>query len=357
MKKNLIKMFVPAVSIGLILLGGCIAQPEQSIQEDDLTMVTATENVLPPVATLGATRTPLPTATPEPTEILPTATVEVSGFQRMIRSMPTAEFVAGFYPDSVEIVYADSLVPFVNNAFGYQTAMEPGIYYEKTLKIEDQFGYTNIYHPAPDYILTIFSGLKPVEEKNTPQELLEGSHGAQAQHAAQYGLFEIEESEIIELDGDVFAYSRIVVPSVNGYLEFLALTGYRPHAQADLIVEFALTGGYLRATMDELDSQHEELLTRMKEIISAYQYFETDGEVQIDYTLYTGVCPTDTDDSYGYSQENPIRMVVLPEEEMDQVFVGPFMANAYFETLLVDGQAVQFVRQGSTETEETILDI
>ncbi len=95
----------------------------------------------------------------------------------------------------------------------------------------------------------------------------------------------------------------------------------------------------------------------MVEIVEGYQNFESNGEYQINYSLYTGICPTDNDDSYGYTQENPIRMVVLPEEEMDQVFMGPYMVNAYFETLFVEGQPVSFVRQGSISTEETILDI
>ena len=274
-----------------------------------------------------------------------------------MRSMPTREFVAGFYPDSVEIEYADTLIPFVNHSFGYQTVIEPGIYLEKTLQLEKSFGNLNIYHPAPDYTLTVYSGIIDGSEKNNPQEMLDGSHGAQVEHAAQYGVFKLEQAELIELDGEQFAYSRIVVHATNGYLEFIALTGYRPHTNPDQLVEFAIVGGFLRENMERVELQHEEVLKRMRAMVEEYQTLETNGVYMIDYSIFTGVCPTDTDLSYGYSQENPIRMVVLTTEEMNQLLMGTYMANAYFETLLVEGQPVQYTKTGSLNTDETVLDI
>jgi len=39
-----------------------------------------------------------------------------------------------------------------------------------------------------------------------------------------------------------------------------------------------------------------------------------------------------------------------------QAMLGPFLANAYFENLLYEGQPVQYFRQGSISLEGTILD-
>lgn len=355
--KSIKKYALPFLLFILVFFQGCFSAGGET-STAALETAAPTVDSLPPRVTLESTHTPFPTATAMPTEVPPTPTLEVSGFQRMMRSMPTKEFVAGFYPDSVEIVYADSLITFVNHSFGYQTVLEPGIYFEKTLEWEEGYGYMNIYHPASDYTLTIYSGIINGSEKNSSQEMLEGSHGAQVDHAAQYGVFDLEEVELIELDGEQFAYSRIVVQAINGYLEFVALTGYRPHTTADQIVEFAMTGGFLRESVEEVDLQHEEVLKRMSAIVEEYKTLETNYvyQIQSNYSLYTGVCPTDTDASYGYSQENPIRMMDLSGDFLAQAFMGPHMASAYFETLLVNGQAVNYGRKGSISTGETILD-
>ncbi|MFZ0544822.1 MAG: hypothetical protein WAM60_05265 [Candidatus Promineifilaceae bacterium] len=65
----------------------------------------------------------------------------------------------------------------------------------------------------------------------------------------------------------------------------------------------------------------------------------------------SSACPVSGDSSYGYTQDNPIRVG-------GDAFGGPARARAYLDVLRgPEGQIVSYFRVGSLPTDETILDI
>ena len=80
-----------------------------------------------------------PTRTPTAAQPTATATESVSGFQQMMRSLPTKEYVAAFYPESVEIKYYEYPIVVSNRTFGFIHVLEPGLYLDKRFDIENQW--------------------------------------------------------------------------------------------------------------------------------------------------------------------------------------------------------------------------
>ena len=65
----------------------------------------------------------------------------------------------------------------------------------------------------------------------------------------------------------------------------------------------------------------------------------------------SGECKISTDSTYGYSQENPIKVG-------GDAFEGPARERAYLDNLLgPNGESLSYERQGSLPTDTTILDI
>ncbi|NSW51079.1 MAG: hypothetical protein HPY85_01065 [Anaerolineae bacterium] len=312
---------------------------------------TATPQVKPTtVPTLAPTRTH--TATPV---ILATSTESVSGFQRMIRSMPTAEFVAGFYPDSVEILYYDSPVRINNFTFSFSHEMEKGLYLDKRFDMKNQWAAFEGYHPWPDYTIALYAEF--VDENKTLAELQEISMEDLLASAQRFGVVQNQSAEIISIDGEQAVLTSVTLVNSQGYLEFLTLDSLHLHVQGGQL-EVSMMTAFLQDSEENLENLAGDVLAVLHDIYRSFDTQDWENVLTYNYTLFTGVCPTETDPSYGYTEENPIRMVILDgTDSVSQAFSGPYMANAYFETLLYQGEAVSFVREGSVTTDTTILDV
>jgi len=295
-----------------------------------------------------------PTRTPTAAQPTATATESVSGFQQMMRSLPTKEYVAAFYPESVEIKYYEYPIVVSNRTFGFIHVLEPGLYLDKRFDIENQWAAYEGYHPSPDYTLALYA--KFAEGEATLENVQRIAMEDQLNSAARFGELVEQDSEIVTIIDRQVVISWVVTESQQGMLQFLTLDSLHDHLQGG-VMEVSIMSAFLRENKEELADMAEDVREVLIAMFSSFETVDVANELTYDYTLYTGLCPTETDESYGYSVENPVRMIVMPQDGLEQAFYGPYMVSAYFENLLYEGQPVTYARLGSTTVDESILDM
>jgi hypothetical protein len=93
---------------------------------------------------------------------------------------------------------------------------------------------------------------------------------------------------------------------------------------------------------DEESWEHEGLKV-LEAVIESMEWFEPES---------ADICLVATDDTYGYTQENPIRV-----GEGSDLFGGPARERAYLDNLRgPNGEPISYERTGSLNFEDTILD-
>lgn len=348
-KHNWIVLVVLAVVFAACQPANEVPAVNTTMQPTIMEEAAATAQVKPTIVpTLAPTRTLTPV---QPTA---TATESVSGFQQMMRSLPTEEYVASFYPESVDIRYYEYPIVVSNHTFGFIHALEPGLFLDKRFDIENQWAAYEGYHPSPDYTLAMY--VKFAEGEVTLENVQRIAMEDQLNSAARFGTLLEQDSEIVTIIDRQVVISWVVTESQQGMLQFLTLDSLHNHQQGG-VMEVSIMSAFLRDNEQELKDMAADVRATLISIFSSFETVNIPSELTYDYTLYTGLCPTETDESYGYSPENPVRMIVMPQGGMEQAFYGPYMVSAYFENLLYEGQPVTYTRLGSTTVDESILDM
>jgi hypothetical protein len=313
-----------------------------------------------PTPTLTATSTATATVTPvSESASLPTPTLNPI-LQTWHDLFKNDDALASLYPDSVNIVRnPEEMVLAVNLSLGFALGLPSDMIMSKEVDTENKMAYYQGYNLNGGRMFNAQILLFDRGEEPTVQEVVDFSKD-QTENVL------IGSSEIIQSGEET-----VTINGVEGeYLYYLISDGEKASFISYLVVfeEYSANQtlmGYYSLTNGELseyDARQEMEIT--KELIIASHHQMVKENVASDllrshfYVMYTGLCPTDTDETYGYTMENPIKVAgFTTEDEMMQVLMGPLAEKQYLETLLYNGQQVEFERTGSTQGEDAILDM
>jgi hypothetical protein len=323
--------------------------------------LTATATVtVTPTPTLTATSTATATMLPvSEGASLPTPTLNPV-LQTWNDLFKNDDALTSLYPDSVDIVRnPEETVLAVNLSLGFTLGLPSDMIMAKEVDTENKaVSYTGYRFPdGRTFMAEIL--LFDRGEEPTVQEVVDFS-----KDQTENGL--IGSIEIIQSGEET-----VTINGIEGeYLYYLIGDGEKAMYVSFLVMieEYSsnqtLMGYYYLDTgeLSEYDARQEMAVAR-DILISSHQQLVKEN-VASDllrshfYVLFTGLCPTDTDESYGYTMENPIKVAGFGGGDlMTQVFSGPLAEKQYLETLLNNGQHTEFVRRGSTEGADGILDI
>lgn len=266
-----------------------------------LPMVTAT-----PQPTATVTSTPAPTATPAPTETAqPTSTPSPT---------PTAELLLSLEERYTVAAAGFSFIPLPLYA------------------VDIQGRQVALFDPAGDIIISLM-GIPNYTEDSDAGRMLDEFLDEVAQSGG--GQLEQGESQAILIDG-----REGVTVSVAGHLFNFPLRG-----QAVAVFEPGelFFFGLAIANVSQ-ETQRWEMGGRpaFESVLAGIQFLT--GIDQL-------VCAIATDETYGYTEENPVPVG-------GGAFGGPSRAHAYLDNLLgPNGEELSYQRIGSLPFEDTILDI
>ncbi len=149
--------------------------------------------------------------------------------------------------------------------------------------------------------------------------------------------FEASESYTTEVAG-----ASVLTADLNGNLFGESITGritIVDPGNTRLILAFIIVMD--PPTGPGWESEGEPVYTAVIDSLAFFETAAAAGEA----------CAVSTDTSYGYSEDNPIRVG-------GQSFGGPARERAYLDTLLgPSGEEITYVRLGSVDHAETILDV
>ena len=313
-----------------------------------------------PTATFTSTATATATFTPIPEGAsLPTPTLNPT-MQSWRDLFMDDEALASLYPDSVELVRtAEDSILAVNLTMGFAFGFPP-----------DRIMFKEV---DTDYDSALYSGVS----------LMGGG-----EYYAQFGFFDSSKQpdmqDLIdfvenEVDHSTIGYGDTIqngqeTISINGvdveYLYYLTSDGQEARYDVFLIAledyspDEVVMSLYMMSNvgLSEYDAV-QEMAAAKNQLMHSYQTFIKNNVARdllpMDfYILYAGLCPTDTDETFGYTVENPIKVASYGgADDFETLIMGPHAEKQYLETLLYNGQQIEFVRRGSTSGEEAILDI
>jgi hypothetical protein len=156
-------------------------------------------------------------------------------------------------------------------------------------------------------------------------------------------LLNLEQNENSNLESTVS--EKITIDGVEGIsVDFVGqLFGFPTQGMAIVvspfpnILVFGLANSNLESDSNLWESQHK----------AAFETFID----SIKFVNVTGSCIISIDNTYGYTEENPIKVG-------GGAFDGPSREEVYLDNLLgPNGESLSYERQGSTQTDITILDI
>jgi hypothetical protein len=316
------------------------------------TTAETTESMLPtevpPTAVLAPTETPQPTATKAPTSTpAPTVAPTIPPIRLFLND---TERVAAVYPETVEMVQKEQTVYFPNPALGISFDMP--VNYALELQSEPEVGAWEMIGGSMDdgRLLSLSIGI-------IPREYAPGLVEVQSWHSPNpAGSLSTSEESYEYEDG-------------FGVI-FTELYPYRGHYGIDVVFTLVLDYdesnvigiGYFLSeeiySQDEIEEKIELGIELLQAMQATFKKFDAVQGVlgTSQYRILTGICPTDTDETYGYTQENPVVIASSITDPVAAALMGPVSASQFFETLLYNGEAVSYLRLGSISTEETILD-
>ncbi|MEE4194984.1 MAG: hypothetical protein V2J07_07285 [Anaerolineae bacterium] len=330
------------VAAALFLFVSCNAldpEPEEII----LPTVTAT-SVPAPTETVTA----LPSETPKPT-VIPSPTPEPT-IAPMREFLSDLDRIAAVYPDSVEIIRAENAAFYPNSALGISLEL-PVLYALQVQSNPEERSWELIGGGLEDGRLLSISigvipsdfapGLADVEGFNAPNSA--------SSLSSSLSSFEFDDGFGV-LFTELYSYkghygTDVVYTLVLEYDED-DVVGIQYFLSEEIFDEVLISGVV------------EDGFTLVNQIQESFTQFEFSDAVlrQNEYRILTGICPTDSDETYGFTEDNPIRMTSAVDDPVGAALLGPVLAGQFFETLLFDGQPVSYVRLGSIATDETILD-
>lgn len=292
-------------------LAGCNGQ---STETAAVVEPTSTATPMPPTATVTATitATPPPTDTPPPTSTAtPTATATA---QPTITPTPTPELRL-----SLDEVYN---VPAAGFSF-----IPPPLY-----RVDIQGRQVALFDPTGNIIISLM-GIPDYTEETDHEAIIDEFLDDVAQ--AGNGEFKQTGSQPITIDEREGLLVDVTGTLFNAPVAGQAVAVFYP----DEVFFFGLAIANLSQDTQQWDNEGRAAF----ETILAHVHFLTD--------LDQLVCPIATDDTYGYTAENPIRVG-------GGAFGGPSRGRAYLDNLLgPNGEALTYQRIGSEPIEDTILDI
>lgn len=251
----------------------------------------------------GLTATPEPTSTPEPS---PQPTVTIA---------PTAEAI----PTS-EINFGDSGQLVTLNGF---TINVPFFFLNKVDK-------SSILIANEDKNLSIIFFSDLYDNTDPLENLINDFLASLEKRGAS---FETSDPEPIMIDG-----VEGVAMDIQGNLSDVPVQGMAIAVSPfpDLYV-FGLATSNLESDVDIWENEHKTIFM---------SFLDT-----IQFVEFTGSCTISTDNTYGYTEQNPIQVG-------GDFMTGPSRERAYLDNLLgPNGEELSYERQGSAQTDTTILDI
>lgn len=334
-----------AVIVFSVLISSCTGDHSKPIEPQTLLTDTlvATERTLP---TARPTRTQKPTRTVTPTPG-PTSTPTVPPVREFLNDV---EQIAGVYPESVAIELEKGNIEFINPAIGI--SLEFPTMYAFDVKSEVDNGVWELIGGGlqDDRLLSVSIGIFPGENMPDPED--------------------VESWYSPDPFGSLSTSSETIYFDDGFGVTFTELYSYKGHWGIDVVYtvvqkfdeEYVIGINYFLSeeifdgtTIDDKILAGTELLTMIQD--SYLQFDPVLGGVRSsEYRILLGVCPIETDESYGYTLENPILMTEALEDPLAASFLGPVMAGQYLETLLVDDQPVSYIRQGSISFADSIID-
>ena len=327
-----------------------------------LFLMTACREIVPTATGIQPTDTQIPTVTAVPT-VVPTRTPRPSNTATNIPEPtlePTVppiriflndlERMSSVYPESVKIVKAEDVAPMVNAALGI--SIDFPVNYVLEIQNKPGEGSWNLIGGGLDdnRLLSVSVGIFPsanapgladVESWYTPNPA--GSIKTSEESFEYENGFSVLFSELYPYKGH---YGMDVISTV--VLDF--------DEQNAIGIEFYLSEEiYSEVEIDDAIDAGKVFVQQMQ---ASYQSFDEDagGIGESSYRMLTGFCPIESDESYGYTMENPILMTEVMDDPVMAALLGPGIAAQFFETLVYNDEPVQYVRLRSITTDETILD-
>ena len=301
-------------------------------------------STLEPTPTFSSTETPIPNPTntaqptPEPT------TIPVREF------LSDYDRIAAVYPETVDVVKAKNAQYLPNTGLGISFDL-PVAYALQVQSIPENGFWELIGGGLEDNrLLSMSIGIIPKENAPDVKEI--------------ESLYSQDSIDSILASIESYEYD-------NGFgVLYTELYSYKGHYGSDVVYTLVLDydeenvigiSYFLSEEIFEEDRIDESILNGIalvNEIQQSYTQFKTfDGVLrQSQYRIYIGICPIENDETYGYTQENPIRMTSSVYDPVSSAMMGPVFVRQYFDTLLFDGAPINVIRLGSITTEETILD-
>ena len=313
-----------------------------------------TEEIILPTVTATSVPTPtetvtaLPSETPKPT-VIPSPTPEPT-IAPMREFLSDLDRIAAVYPDSVEIIQSENAAFFPNSGLGISLDL-PVLYALQVQSNPEERSWELIGGGLEDgRLLSITIGIIPSDFAPGLAEV-EGFNSPSSVDSLSSSLssFEFDDGFGV-LFTELYSYK-------GHYGTDVVYTLVSEYDEDDVVgVQYFLSEEIFDVSL--IDGAVEEGFTLVNQIQESFTQFElSDGVLrQNEYRILTGICPTESDETYGFTEENPIRMTSAVDDPVSAAFLGPVLAGQFFETLLSDGQPVSYVRLGSIETDESILD-
>lgn len=292
-------------------------------------------------ATSTATQTATSTQTPAPTATLtltPTPTTDP-----LVEILTNMDVLASYYGEDVVIQVSDEPVLLPYYVPQFSVAVPPKMFFSSEIDLAET-GMTRMDGMFFDSKRLLKIGTTPFGEGNIPEPdmMAEIIFEKLADTAYTDGESIREEYEILDLGTKSAVMVTVVFEYPDHYLlvEELNITEeYSPYMDIYVLYDFSNVYESLVALDLETGLIKEELVVLHEKFTMHDDYFEMAHHV-IPLEIYSGVCPTSTDPTYGFTEDNPIKMLDIPGEQIGASLLGPWMADNYLHTLLYQGHPV-----------------
>ena len=353
MKKKPLRLCI-GLLLGLLISGCTLFAPEPTSTP---TLTATATQTASPTTTLTPTVTLTPTLEPTPT-ITNTPTPTPDPLNEILTNM---DVLASYYSQDVVIEVSEDpvLVPYYVPQFS--VAVPPLAYFQSSMDLSET-GNTKIDGYFLNSSREFNIGTSPWAENllPLPRQMGEITISQIKEKIFPDGNAIREEYEILDLGTKGAVFTTIIFEYPDHYVlveELNIVEDYSPELDIYILYDFTDEYESLEALEAVIEPYREELISLHDNFTIMDTYFEM-AHTTMPLEIYSGVCPTAADPTYGFTLENPIRMLrPVSDNFIEAAFAGPALADNYFHTLLYNGQPVNWVRQGSTHNAESIIDI